>query len=387
MKTITAGVIGTGFIGPAHVEALRRIPGVDVVALASTEPEKARALAGGFGIGRVYDSWEALVADPGIQVVHNCTPNDLHFRINRAAILAGKHVVSEKPLTLTSRESAELLRLAARGGTVHAVNFNYRFYPLIQQARAMVADGSLGDVYLVHGHYLQDWLLFPTDYNWRVDPALGGKSRAVADIGSHWCDLVQFVTGKRIVRVCADLVTVHRKREKPPVAESTFKGSGRGASKKRTSVNITTEDAGTVLLEFEGGIRGVFIVSQVSAGRKNREMFEIDGSRCALAWDQEEPNLLWIGRRDRPNELLLKDPSLLAPPARRFAHYPGGHPEGYPDAPMNLFADVYEFIRKGDDPRKVKPGFPTFEDGHAENLVVEAVLKSNRSRRWVTVGK
>jgi predicted dehydrogenase len=387
MRTITAGVIGTGFIGPAHVEALRRTPGVSVLALASTEPEKGRDLAGRFGIPRVYDNWEALIADPDIQVVHNCTPNNMHFRINRAAILARKHIISEKPLTLTTRESADLLRLTRRGPLVNAVNFNYRFYPLVQQARAMVADGSVGDVYLVHGHYLQDWLYFDTDYNWRVDPAVGGKSRAMADIGSHWCDLVQFITGLRIRRVCADLLTVHRVRKKPAALGATFKGSGRPGAMKRVTVDIATEDAGNVLLEFDNGARGVLTVSQVSAGRKNREMFEIDGSRCALSWDQEEPNLLWIGHRERSNELLPKDPSLLAGRAQRYAHYPGGHPEGYPDALKNFFTDVYDFMRAGKDPRTAKPDFPTFEDGHRENLIVEAVLRSNRTRRWVTVGK
>jgi predicted dehydrogenase len=251
----------------------------------------------------------------------------------------------------------------------------------------MVADGSVGTIYLVHGHYLQDWLYFDTDYNWRVNPAVGGKSRAMADIGSHWCDLVQFITGLTIRRVCADLLIVHRTRKKPPAPEATFKGSGRAGAQKSVPVIIATEDAGNVLLEFDNGARGVLTVSQVSAGRKNREMFEIDGSRCALSWDQEEPNLLWIGHRERPNEVLPKDPALLAGPARKYAHYPGGHPEGYPDAPKNLFADVYDFIRGGKDPRTVRPGFPTFEDGHRENLIVEAVLTSNRTRRWVTVGK
>jgi predicted dehydrogenase len=386
MKTITAGVVGTGFIGPAHVEALRRTPGVTVLAVASTEPERGRDLAARFGIPRVYDSWEALVADRDVQVVHNCTPNDMHFRINRAAILAGKHILSEKPLTLTAVQSGELLRLVRRAPVVNAVNFNYRFYPLVRQARSMVADGSLGSVYLVHGHYLQDWLYYDTDFNWRVDPSVGGASRAMADIGSHWCDLVQYVTGLRIRRVCADLLTVHRTRQRAAAQASTFRrNAARGA--KSVPVKITTEDAANVLLEFDNGARGVLTVSQVSAGRKNREMFEIDGSKCSLAWDQEEPNLLWIGHRDRANEILPKDPSLLAEPARKYAHYPGGHPEGYPDAPKNLFTDVYDFIRTGNDPRKVRPGFPTFEDGHRENLVVQAVLASNRTRRWVTVGK
>lgn len=386
MRTITAAVIGTGFIGPAHVEALRRIAGVDIVAIGSNEPDRARELAGRYGIPKVYDTWEALVKDPEIEVVHNCTPNNLHFAINRAAILAGKHIVSEKPLTLTSRESAELLRLVRKQGVVHAVNFNYRFYPLIQHARAMVENGELGSVYLVHGHYLQDWLYYDTDYNWRLEPKISGASRAVADIGSHWCDLVQFITGLHITRVCADLTTIHKTRNKPETVTETFKRKMQGRAKRHTSVPITTEDTGIVMLEFDNKSRGVVAVSQVSAGRKNREWFEIDGSNLALSWDQEEPNQLWVGHRERPNEIVIKDPSLLAESARRYAHYPGGHPEGYPDGPKNLFMNVYEFIRERKDPRRDAPLFPTFDDGHRENLIVEAVLRSARARRWVPVG-
>ena len=385
MKRIKAGVIGTGFIGPAHVEALRRIAGVDILAVGSIEPERGRELAERFAIPRVYDRWEALVGDPEIEVVHNCTPNSLHYVINRAAILAGKHVISEKPLTVSSRQSAELLRLVRKAGLVHAVNFNYRFYPLVQQARAMVAEGKLGRVYLVHGHYLQDWLYYDTDYNWRLELEEGGSSRAIADIGSHWMDLVQFVTGLKIRRVCADLVIIHQTRKKPAAAAPTFKGKESAPSPKQTPVRIRTEDAGNVLLEFEGGARGVLTVSQVSAGRKNREFFEIDGSSCAIAWEQEDPNRLWIGRRGAPNETLIKDPALLSESVRRYAHYPGGHPEGYPDGPKNLFMNVYDFIREGKDPRKSETDFPTFEDGHRENLLVEAILKSNRSRKWAAV--
>jgi len=385
MKTITAGVIGTGFIGPAHVEALRRTPGVQVLAIGSNEPERAREVARRYGIMRVYDSWEAVVRDADVQVIHNCTPNNLHFRINKAAILAGKHVVSEKPLTMTSRESAELLSLVRARGVVNAVNFNYRFYPLIQEARARVLHGELGEVLLVHGHYLQDWLFYDTDYNWRLEPETSGASRAVADIGSHWFDLVQFITGRRVVRLVADLMTVHPTRRKPTSAVETFKGKERPAAARTRSVEISTEDAATIMFRLEGGARGVVMVSQVSAGRKNHQWFEIDGSATALAWGQEEPNTLWIGRREKANEILVKDPSLLHEEVRRYAHYPGGHPEGYPDGPKNLFTNVYELIRSGKDPRTVTPEFPTFADGHWENRLVEAVLKSSKTRKWIDV--
>jgi predicted dehydrogenase len=385
MKTIKAAVIGTGFIGPAHVEALRRIGGVEVVAVASSDLARAKALAERYAIPKAYSGWKAVIADNEIQVVHNCTPNNLHFEINKAAILAGKHIVSEKPLTMNSKESAELVRLAATHGVVNAINFNYRFYPLIQHARAMVGKGELGEIYLVHGHYLQDWLYSDTDYNWRLETEISGASRAVADIGSHWCDLVQFITGLKIKSVFADLVTIHKTRKKPKKVVETFKGKEEAVAQDYEEKSIKTEDAGIVMLQFDNGARGVFTVSQVSAGRKNREWFEVDGSKKAITWDQEEPNQLWVGYREHPNEIIIKDPSLLDETARKYAHYPGGHPEGYPDGPKNLFMNVYNFIHDGKDLRKDQPDFPTFADGHWENKIIEAVLKSNKAKKWVEV--
>ncbi len=385
MKTIKTAVIGTGFIGPAHLEALQRIGGVEVIALASIETDKARALAERFSIPKVYETWEDAVADRNVEVIHNCTPNNLHFAINKAALNAGKHVISEKPLTMTSKESAELVNLAAKKGVVNAINFNYRFYPLIQHARAMMTKGELGKVYLVHGHYLQDWLYYDTDYNWRLETKLSGASRAIADIGSHWCDLAQFVTGLKITSVFADLMTVHPKRKRPRGAIETFKGKEMAVSSDVEDIPIRTEDTGIVMLRFENGAKGVVTVSQVSAGRKNCEEIEIDGSKAAVAWNQEEPNQLWVGHREKANEVVIKDPSLLHDVARKYAHYPGGHPEGYPDGPMNLFINVYDFIREGKDPRKTTPDFPTFADGHWENKIVDAVLKSNESCKWVEV--
>ena len=378
MKTVRAAIIGTGFMGSTHAEALRRIPGVEIVAVASHRRERAEALAARFGIPTATDDWRRVIEDESVAVVHNCTPNDLHFEINKAALEAGKHVVSEKPLTTTSEESAALVRLAEEQGVVAAVNFNYRFYPLVQHARALVRRGEIGSVHLVHGHYVQDWLLFETDYNWRLEAESGGPSRALADIGSHWMDLVQFITGRRIERVFADLFTLHGTRQKPTGQADTFQqGNGETAS-----VQVGTEDGGNVLLQFEGGARGVVTVSQVSAGRKNHEWFEIDGGQRALAWNQERPNELWIGRRDGPNEVLAKDPALLADEAQAYAHYPGGHPEGYPDGPKNLFGNVYRAVREG---VPAEPDYPTFADGHRAVRLVEAALESHAAQRWVGV--
>lgn len=383
MKNIKAGVIGTGFIGPAHIEALRRIGNVEVSAISSIDEASANAVASKYDIKKIYTQWQDLVADPDIQVIHNCTPNYLHFDINKAAILNNKHIISEKPLTISSKESEELVRIARGKNIVNAVNFNYRFYPLIQHARIMNQKGDIGKVYLVHGNYLQDWLFLEKDYNWRLEPEVSGTSRAVADIGSHWCDMVQFVTGSRIKRVFADLVTIHQKRKKPKKVVETFKSKEQSDIGEYDDIKIDTEDAGSVLVHFENGARGVFTVSQVSAGRKNHFSFEIDGSKKALAWNQEEPNKLWIGSRESANEVIIKDPSLIYEEARQYAHYPGGHPEGYPDGPKNLFMKVYDYIRSGKNPNTDKPEFPTFEDGWWENRIVEAILMSNKEQKWV----
>jgi len=383
-RIIKAAVIGTGFIGPAHIEALRRIGGVEVIAVTSGSAEGAKIIAQKYSIPKVYNTWHEIIDDKEVEVIHNCTPNYLHFEINKAAIEAGKHIISEKPLTISSAESDELVKLAESKKIVNAINFNYRFYPLIQHAKQMIEKDEAGKIYMVHGNYLQDWLYYDTDYNWRLESKLSGSSRAIADIGSHWCDLIQFLTGKKIKKVFANLLTVHQNRKKPRTSVDTFKGKEESFSDYE-EVSIDTEDAGSVLIELEGGIHGVFTVSQISAGRKNHFWFEIDGSKKALSWNQEEPNQLWVGHREKGNEIIIKDPSLLYEEARKYAHYPGGHPEGYPDGPKNLFMNVYDFIRSGKDPANDKKDFPSFADGHYENLIVEAIIESNKSKKWIDI--
>ena len=383
-RRIGAGVIGAGFAGRIHARSVQ-LAGGRLVGIVGSSPERSEAIAGEFGEARAFTSPQELIADAAVEVVHVCTPNHLHGEFAEAALQAGKHVVCEKPLALDSPTAERLSSLAESSGLVATVPFVYRFYPLVRTARDRVRGGDLGVVRLVHGSYLQDWLMEVGDYNWRVDPLQGGRSRAFADIGSHWCDLVQFVSGRRIIRVCADLVTFHPKRKKPRTAVETFKGKEQHAAKAALSVPVSTEDAGIVMFQLDNGGRGVFTVSQVSAGRKNREWFEIDGSKKAIAWDQEEPNQLWIGYREKANELLAKDPSLLHEDIRRYAHYPGGHPEGYPDGPKNLFINFYTSLREGKDPRKEPADYPTFADGHWEICLVEAILKSSRQRRWVDV--
>lgn len=384
MKLIKAGVIGTGFIGMAHIEAIKRNPGIELVAIVDVNTERAGVIADQYGVGKTYGKWEDMLTAGGIDTVHNCTPNNRHFVINKAFLEAGIHVLSEKPLCMNSNESAELVAIAEKSELANAVDFNYRGYPLSQQARSLVEKGELGTINLVHGHYLQDWLLYETDYNWRLEPEEGGTSRAVADIGSHWCDLIQFITGLKIKSVFADLSTVHPFRNKPETAIETFKGReiSQPDSKK---VKVDTEDTAGILLRFENGARGAVSISQVSPGRKNRFWYEIDGSKSSLSWNQEEPDKLWLGHRDRANEVMIKDPALLNDDVRSFAHYPGGHPEGYPDGLKNIVRKFYDYIAAGGPQAQLKPEFPTFLDGHLEIKMVEAVLASYKAQQWVDV--
>ncbi|MEH7336315.1 Gfo/Idh/MocA family oxidoreductase [Neobacillus drentensis] len=384
MDKIKVGIIGTGFIGPTHIEAIRRLGFVEVVGLAETSQKAAEKKAAELGIPKAFGDYREMLKDSEIQVVHNCTPNFLHYVINKDIILAGKHVVSEKPLAMNSEESAELLELAEEHGVIHAVNFNYRQHGSVQNLQAKIANGDLGKVNLVHGSYLQDWLLYETDFNWRLAPEVGGNSRAVADIGSHWCDTVQFVTGKRIVQVFADLATVIPVRKKAKNTIATFSTQNL-EEQEYEDVPINTEDYASVLFRFEDGSRGAFTVSQVSAGRKNRLSFEINGSKSSVFWNQEEQEKLWIGHRDRANEILLADPALFTAEARSSIHHPGGHNEGWPDALKNMMLNFYSFVRDGKSLKTDKPNFATFKDGHISMCITDAILESHQQQKWVKV--
>ncbi len=376
---IGAAVVGTGFIGAVHVEALRRL-GVQVHGVVGSTRERAAARAVETGLPRAYDSFPAMLDDPRVDVVHITSPNHLHHEHSLAALRAGKHVVCEKPLAMTPAESADLLQIAEHSGLVHATNFNLRFYPVVQHVHGMVREGGLGEVRLVSGHYLQDWLLLDTDWNWRLEPKLGGVLRAVSDIGSHWMDLTTFLTGKRIVAVMADLATFIKKRRQPAGPVETFATGGEVNTVER---DISTEDCATILLRYEDGTRGALTVSQISAGRKNSLWFEIDGSTSAAGWNSERPDELWIGHRGRPNELLLRDPAILNEEGRRAATLPGGHAEGFADTFRALYAAVYRAVGAG----KPSEGYPTFADGHDEMLVCDAVARSHHDQRWVEVGR
>lgn len=376
---IGAAVIGSGFIGTVHVEALRRL-GVRVHGVLGTSAERAAARAEQLGVDQGYASLDELLADDRVDVVHVTSPNHLHHPQVREILGAGRHVVCEKPLAMTSEESAELVRLAAESGRVNAVNFNIRFYPLNQHVREIVAAGDLGDVRLVTGHYFQDWLLLETDWNWRLEPSRGGALRAVGDIGSHWLDLLSFVTGQRITSVIADLATFIPTRRQPAGPVVTFSTERAADTVER---EIQTEDTATILLRFENGARGSVAISQLSPGRKNSLRYEVDGSSAAAAWDSEQPDQLWIGHRERANEILIRNPALMGPSGSAAAALPGGHVEGFADTFRSLFRAIYADIGNG-GPAEV-PGYPTFADGHDEMLVGDAVAASAREGRWCDV--
>jgi predicted dehydrogenase len=380
MAKLRVAVIGTGFVGKVHVENIRRQTDAELVAIADQSQEIASAFGAQLGIERAVGDYTELLADPSIDVVHICTPNVTHFPIAKAAIEAGKHVICEKPLAMSAAEAAGLVKLAHDKGVVHATSYNLRFYPNVAQMRRMVATGEVGDVLAVQGTYSQDWLFYDTDYNWRLEPEVGGNSRAMADIGSHWCDMVEHVTAKRIEAVCAELVTFHPVRKKPKKPIETYSGKLL-TPEDYEDRPITTEDFGAILLRFADRTRGAFTINQVAAGRKNRLLMEIYGTKCGLAWDGEKPNELWIGHRDGNNQILLKDPSLLDVEARTFADLPGGHAEGYADTFKQFFRRFYAACRD----KSLAAQLPTFDAGLRQLRLVEAVLESSAKGGWVNL--
>ena len=369
------GLVGAGFVGPHHIDAVRRLGFVDIVAVAGSSEASGAQKAQALGAWKGYGSYQALIDDPDVHVVHNATPNHLHYEVTSAALRKGKHVVSDKPLAMTAAESKRLVDEAKRAGVVTAVTFNYRGNPLVQHARQAIARGEIGTPRFVHGHYLQDWLLHDTDYSWRLDPAKGGASSALGDIGSHWCDLTQHLTGLTITQVLGDLTTSIPKRKKPRGSREAFAAAGTDAV---DVVDITVEDLASVLVRFDNGAKGMFSVGQVCAGHKNDLVLEVCGTTSSVRWRQEHQNELWWGHRERANEVLQKDPSLINDDGRPYAHLPGGHQEAWADAFCNLMRDIYRSIADGPPYRALPPAVATFEDGYRANRIVEAILDSAR---------
>ncbi|MET0702764.1 MAG: Gfo/Idh/MocA family oxidoreductase [Mycobacterium sp.] len=369
--TPSAAIVGTGFMAAVHAEALRRI-GVPILGVAGSSPARSAEQASALGLSP-YPTFSDLLDDDRVDAVHVCSPNHLHYDHALSALQAGKHVVCEKPLAMTSTQAAELRDVAHASGLMHAVCFISRFYPHCQGARQRVASRDVGDVRLISGNYLQDWLAKDTDWNWRLDPELGGSPRAVADIGSHWLDLAGFVGGRRVEAVVADLTTAIPTRLRPLTSTATFTA----ATGPTAPTTVTTEDIAGVLIRFEGGARGVLTVSQVSPGRKNLLALELSGSEASLHWASENPEELWIGHRDEPNQLLLRGGDGPA------GDYPAGHAQGFADAFKALHRTVYRAISTGGPP--VEPDYPTFDDGLEQALVADAIVTSARKGQWVSV--
>lgn len=377
-RNIRCGIVGFGFIGPHHADAMRRLGGVDVVAVCSDEPEVTRRKAAQLGIPNVYEHYEDLIADDSIDVVDIATPTYLHFPVALAAIRRHKHVIVDKPLALSTAQARELVEAARTAGVVNAVTFNYRYFPLVQHARVLIGKGELGEVHLVHGHYLQEWLLRDTDFSWRLDPKLSGAAAMVADAGSHWFDLIEHVTGLRITEVAAELKTTIRVRRKPLVASrEAFAATG---AEETEPFEVTVPDMGMAMLKLENGASVSFLTSALCAGHKNDLTFEVHGSRASLRWLQEEPNRLWVGRRGEPDQVIGKDPSLLDPSIRHYAALPGGHNEAWPDAFRNVLRNVFGFIAERRDPRLADGMlFPTFENGLRAAIIADAMVASAAS--------
>ncbi len=381
MSVSNVAIVGTGFMGPAHTEGLRRL-GINVAGILGSSAEKSQRAAADLGIPKAYSDFADLLADGEIESVHITSPNRHHFEQASQTLRAGKHVHCEKPLAMTSAESGALVKLAGESGLAAGVNYNMRFYPLNWEVRSMIQSGALGRIHSITGSYVQDWLLYPTDYNWRVLSSEGGRLRAVADIGTHWLDLVQFITDLSVTAVQADLKTVHTARQRPLGEVETFSAKVQ-APDAIESIDIETEDSGAALLRFSNGAHGSLWVSQITAGRKNCLRYEIAGSEASVAWNSEQPNELWIGHRNQPNQLLLRDPGLVSAAALAHIGYPGGHNEGYDDSFKHSFKSFYDYIAAGD--LNAPQPFPTFADGHKEILLCEAILQSHEQEKWVEI--
>jgi predicted dehydrogenase len=373
-QPLRAAIAGAGFIGAVHARSAR-LAGARVVGVSASSPAHAEQAARELGIGRAFASSEELVQADDVDVVHVCTPNHLHLPLAEAALAAGKHVICEKPLALDAAGARQLVDAAAEAGRQAAVPFVYRYYPTVREARERIRTGASGPVRLLHGSYLQDWLLSAEDDNWRVDADLGGASRAFADIGSHWCDLAEFISGHRITRLSARTLTAVPQRRRATVQRAFSTPDSDGELRA-----VGTEDAAVVQFETDGGALGTTVISQISAGRKNRLWLELDGANEALAFDQEEPESLWLGRREAAT-IVRRDPQHLSPAAARLATLPAGHPQGYADCFDLFVADVYAAIRG----EALQDGVPVFQDGLRAAQITDAVLASAREEGWVDV--
>jgi predicted dehydrogenase len=380
MRRVKAALIGTGFMGKTHAEALRRLGYVDIHAIVSSNPKQAESFGQQLDVNYITDDYKKVLGDPQVDAVHILTPNSMHYQAAKDAMEAGKGVVCEKPLTVTAAQAADLAAVAKKTGAHNAVQHNLRFYPLVQQARAMVAAGEIGEVLSVQGTYSQDWLLYDTDYNWRVEAGLNGPLRAMGDIGSHWFDMIMHVTGLPVTAVMCEMAIFNKTRKKPRGRVETFTGKFANPD-DFDEITIDTDDFGMVMIHLGDRGRGVFTVSQMAAGRKNGLTWEVYGTKASVAWNQERPDELWVGHRNSMNQILIKDGSLMHPSAASAADYPGGHSEGYDDSHKQL---LKRFYRRLVDP-SLPVDYPTFEDGFRVMNLLEKSLESHQKRAWVNI--
>jgi predicted dehydrogenase len=380
MRKIKTAVIGTGFMGKVHTEGIRRLGNVEIAGVAAIDETEARKFKQDTGIENITTDYGTLLADPEIEAVHVCTPNAAHFPMAMKAMEAGKHVLCEKPLAISVEEGRKLVETARTRNLANCTNHNLRCYPMVQHIRRMREAGELGEILVVQGTYSQDWLLYDTDWNWRIDAKEGGRLRSMADIGTHWCDMIEHVTGLRITSICADLQTFHKTRKKPKFAVETFTGKFLKAEDYE-EVAIDSDDFGSAVIRLGDRARGAFTASQVAAGCKNRLQIEVYGTKASAIWSQEKPDEVWIGRRNEYNQTIMKDPSLLLGDAKTFADIPGGHSEGYDDAQKQNFRRFYRTVAD----RKAPVEYPQFIDGLRQLMILDAVLKSVDARAWVDV--
>ncbi|WP_046658146.1 Gfo/Idh/MocA family protein [Lysobacter capsici] len=373
MSKLGVAIVGTGMIGEVHRRAAI-LAGAIVRGVSASSPERASEVALAWDVPRAYRDIEEAVADPQVQVVHVCTPNHLHRAMAQAALEAGKHVICEKPLATTLEDAKALAALAASTGLVATVPFVYRYHPVVREARARIAQGELGPLRLIHGSYLQDWLMDPASNNWRVDPKLGGASRVFADIGSHWCDLVEWVSGERFAEVSAAFATVIAERS--AATSRSFATATIDAGMHA----VSSEDVAAAMFKTAGGTLASLTVSQVSAGRRNRLWFEIDGAKASVAFDQEDSERLWIGLSDQREEIFVRGPGAGSSEQRRLSVLPAGHAQGYGNCFDAFVADTYRAI-KAERPK----GLPTFDDGLRSALIVDRVIASARTRAWTSI--
>ncbi len=377
---IRVGLIGTGYIGKVHLEALSRIGDVRVLSVTDTNKKMAEESAALYGIPSIANDSNEIIQNPEIDVIHNCTPNKYHHNITKEALLAGKQVLSEKPLSISLADAEELVDLAVRKKAITGVHFCYRYYPVVQEMASRIRNNSLGDVRLVTGTWFQDWLSKDTDYSWRLDKSESGDSNITADLGSHWFDLIQFVTGLKVKEVMGDMKTIIPVRKRPKRQVLAFE---KAADLEYDEVQMELEEYSAVLFRLSNDAPGSFTTSQVCNGRKSDTEFQIYGKENSLAWNHNKSNELWIGHRDKPNETLIESPLLQQKDTQKYATLPAGHPLGYHDAVLNMFKDYYQAVENNTSDEGSDR--PTFRTGYDEMKILDAIVRSVKEKSWITV--